>query len=123
MLVVSIAALRTKPPKSDTAGGSGAKKSKRARRDESEKKFVESRDLLRSADTGAGGGGGAGGMAGLYKPKTADTRQTYEVMLSFIQVSLRQLGRKVKQHDSSCSNTVPTFHNFICWAPSANSFL
>ena len=80
--------MRTKPPKSDAAGGSGAKKSKRARRDESEKKFVESRDLLRSADTGAGGGGGAGGMAGLYKPKTADTRQTYEVMLSFIQVGL-----------------------------------
>ena len=80
-------ALRTKPPKSET----GPKKSKRARRDENEKKFVESHDLLRSSDIS----GGNSGSAGLYKPKTAETKQTYEVMLSFIQEALGDQPRDI----------------------------
>jgi len=80
-------ALRTKPPKSET----GPKKSKRARRDENEKKFVESQDLLRSSDIS----GGNSGSAGLYKPKTAETKQTYEVMLSFIQEALGDQPRDI----------------------------
>ena len=81
--------MKTKPPKAGEAGS----KSKRARRDEHEKKFVESRDLL----SGSGGGAveDAGGSSGLYKPKTTETKQTYEILLSFIQEALGDQPRDI----------------------------
>ena len=86
-------ALRTKPPKNEA----GTKKSKRARRDEHEKKFVESRDLLRAGndDMTSGSGVSGGSVGGLYKPKTVETRQTYEVLLSFIQEALGDQPRDI----------------------------
>ena len=58
-----------------------AKKSKRSKRDDYEKKFVETRtSSILDGDSGA--------LEGLYKPKTPETKQTFEVLLSFIQEAL-----------------------------------
>ena len=72
------AAVRTKPP---AELAPPAKKSKRSKRDDYEKKFVETRtSSILDGDSGA--------LEGLYKPKTPETKQTFEVLLSFIQEAL-----------------------------------
>lgn len=78
--------VRTKPP-AEMAAGSGpqAKKSKRSKRDEYEKKFVESRTSRGSVLTDSQL---EGAVEGLYKPKTPETRQTFEVLLTFVQEAL-----------------------------------
>ena len=71
-------AVRTKPP---AELAPPAKKSKRSKRDDYEKKFVETRtSSILDGDSGA--------LEGLYKPKTPETKQTFEVLLSFIQEAL-----------------------------------
>ena len=74
-------AVRTKPPAELEAPK--AKKSKRAKRDELEKQYTVGRTssiLDESAYDGA--------LEGLYKPKTPETKQTFEILLSFIQEAL-----------------------------------
>ena len=74
-------AVRSKPPPEMAPA---AKKSKRSKRDEYEKKFTESNrtsSILADASY-------EGALEGLYKPKTAETRQTFEVLLTFIQEAL-----------------------------------
>ncbi len=80
-MFLSITAVRTKPPaESELGGAPAAKKSKRGKRDEYEKKFIQSKSSVLTGDT-------EGASERLYKPKTPETKQTYEVLLSFIQVS------------------------------------
>ena len=86
-------ALRTKPPKANANGDSfpPTKKSKRSTRDDHERKFVESKSVL------SGGSEIDASLAAekLYKPKTTETRQTYEVLLSFIQEALGDQPRDI----------------------------
>ena len=86
-------ALRTKPPKANSNGDAfpPAKKSKRGTRDDHERKFVESKSVL------SGGSEIDASLAAekLYKPKTTETRQTYEVLLSFIQEALGDQPRDI----------------------------
>ena len=86
-------ALRTKPPKADANGGSfpPSKKSKRSARDDQERKYVESKTLL----SGGTDMDAALAVEKLYKPKTTETRQTYEVLLSFIQEALGDQPRDI----------------------------
>jgi len=73
-------AVRSKPP----ADAVPAKKSKRSKRDEYEKKFTETnRSSSIIADTNY-----EGALEGLYKPKTQETRQTFEILLTFVQEAL-----------------------------------
>ena len=60
-----------------------AKKSKRSKRDEYENKVVASRTSSILDDRAYDGT-----LEGLYKPKTPETKQTFEVLLSFIQEAL-----------------------------------
>ena len=81
-----ITAVRTKPPAETELGGApAAKKSKRGKRDEYEKKFIQSKSSVLTGDS-------EGATERLYKPKTPETKQTYEVLLSFIQVSFVKFG-------------------------------
>ena len=86
-------ALRTKPPKANSNGDAfpPSKKSKRSTRDDHERKFVESKSVL------SGGSEIDASLAAekLYKPKTTETRQTYEVLLSFIQEALGDQPRDI----------------------------
>ncbi len=83
-MFLSITAVRTKPPAETELGGApAAKKSKRGKRDEYEKKFIQSKSSVLTGDS-------EGATERLYKPKTPETKQTYEVLLSFIQVSFVQ---------------------------------
>ena len=86
-------ALRTKPPKASANGDSfpPSKKSKRSTRDDHERKFVQSKSVL------SGGSEIDASLAAekLYKPKTTETRQTYEVLLSFIQEALGDQPRDI----------------------------
>jgi hypothetical protein len=75
-----ISAIRTKPPAETELGAPAAKKSKRGKRDDYEKKFIQSKSSVLSGDIEAA-------TERLYKPKTPETKQTYEVLLSFIQVT------------------------------------
>ncbi len=79
-----IAAIKTKPS-AEELGAPSAKKSKRGKRDDYEKKFIQSKSTVLTGDVEAA-------TEGLYKPKTPETKQTYEVLLSFIQV--RNLSAK-----------------------------
>lgn len=72
--------MRTKPPPDAVPA---AKKSKRSKRDEYEKKFVESRTPSILAESQF-----EGALEGLYKPKTPETKQTFEVLLTFVQEAL-----------------------------------
>lgn len=79
-MLFDFSAVRSKPPP-DTIP---AKKSKRSKRDEYEKKFTESTRspaILNDSTF-------EGALEGLYKPKTQETRQTFEVLLTFIQEAL-----------------------------------
>merc|ERR1712062_19951 len=82
-----------KPPKADANGGSfpPSKKSKRSARDDQERKYVESKTLL----SGGTDMDAALAVEKLYKPKTTETRQTYEVLLSFIQEALGDQPRDI----------------------------
>lgn len=73
------AAVRTKPPPEKDAGGPPSKKTKRGKRDDYERKFIETKTSVLSGDIDSA-------TERLYKPKTPETKQTYEVLLSFIQV-------------------------------------
>ena len=72
-------AVRTKPPAEAELGAPAAKKIKRGKKDEYEKKFIQSKSSVLSGDVDSA-------AERLYKPKTPETKQTYEVLLSFIQV-------------------------------------
>ena len=83
-------AIRTKPAaNSEEALVSKSKEGKRGRRDAAEREFVASQHqrsvLTEDADV----------TDQIYKPKTAETRQTYEVLLSFIQEALGDQPRDV----------------------------
>jgi hypothetical protein len=82
-----ISALRTKPS-AEEFGAPAAKKAKKGKRDDNEKKFIQSKSSVLTGDIDAA-------TERLYKPKTPETKQTYEVLLSFIQVgfSFIEAGR------------------------------
>ncbi len=67
----------------------GQGKNKRRRRDEQERDFLSGQRSVLTEDVDA--------MSQVYKPKTAETRQTYEVLLSFIQDALGDQPRDVLQ--------------------------
>ena len=46
----------------------------------------------------------------LYRPKTVETRQTYEVLLSFIQAAL---GDQVCQQRLCCSLTLAVWYSYL----------
>ena len=73
------AAIKTKPS-AEELGAPSAKKSKRGKRDDYDKKLMQTKSSVLSGDVEAA-------TDRLYKPKTPETKQTYEVLLSFIQVS------------------------------------
>ena len=73
-------AVRTKPPPELEPK---AKRSKRSKRDEYENKVVSSRSSTILDDRAYDSS-----LEGLYKPKTPETKQTFEVLLSFIQEAL-----------------------------------
>jgi len=75
--------LRTKPNKSEE------KRAKRAKRDEAQQNFKSGRGATLLSDS-------LTEVAGVYyRPKTQETRQTYEVLLSFIQEALGDQPRDI----------------------------
>ena len=79
-ILIFITAVRTKPP---PEAAIPAKKSKRSKRDEYEKKFTENTRSSSIVDTQF-----EGALEGLYKPKTQETKQTFEILLTFVQEAL-----------------------------------
>ena len=49
----------------------------------------------------------------LYRPKTQETRQTYEVMLSFIQEALGDQVCFIRKYDMQISS-LPMDHDIFC---------
>ena len=86
-------AVRTKPPAEAELGAPAAKKSKRGKKDEYEKKFIQSKQSVLSSD-------GDSAAERLYKPKTPETKQTYEVEMLFSDIKKMFVGdiklRKLK---------------------------
>lgn len=80
-LFIRFQQFKTKPS-AEELGAPAAKKSKRGKRDDYEKKFIQSKSSVLSSDLEAA-------TERLYKPKTPETKQTFEVLLSFIQVYFR----------------------------------
>ncbi len=89
-------AIRTKPSAEDDEKGAATKRKKsssqrpqKRRRNDKEFGFLSGRQSVLTEDLDA--------LASVYKPKTAETRQTYEVLLSFIQEALGDQPRDVLQ--------------------------
>ena len=87
-------AIRTRPKDEDAdEDGDPRKAKKKAKR----KKDISTGRSARAPPGALGVGDIGAGMEGGYQPKTSETRQTYEVMLSFIQASLGDQPRDVLQ--------------------------
>ncbi len=71
-------ALKSKPEKTEE------RKAKRLKRDDATTSIYKAKGTVFDDEFIAGEGGGAI----LYRPKTQETRQTYEIMLNFIQVAI-----------------------------------
>ena len=86
-------ALRSRPKDEDDEEDDPRKAKKKAKR----KKDISTGRPVRAPPGALGVGDIGAGMEGGYQPKTSETRQTYEVMLSFIQASLGDQPRDVLQ--------------------------
>ena len=87
-------AIRTRPKDEDDDEDDPRKAKKKAKR---KKDISTGRSGVRAPPGALGVGDIGAGMEGGYQPKTSETRQTYEVMLSFIQASLGDQPRDVLQ--------------------------